>query len=294
MGVRWDWLQPVMTAPFVPTLGPAHPEAITSGLFADVIEIAGTGRFLPHDKDRRWADRKDEQVLTDAITQEPGLVLIPTLSTRRHCVKIHIYSQHPRGAMSEAADLGRRLCEEQAAGKARLIWFLPPGSDPDPIAACTRIQMRTFGHGHPAPAPKPEPGVVPLDEVTVPVRATFSAFSQKLAAEGFAFLEARIRDRGTGPVLTCRGDGKIVGAIGPMETMPDSRGIARLLPQYFGVLPEYRGLGLGRRLWRAAMQWGQQHQAAYQLLQTEAGGASDRLCGSEGLTDLGLVCTNTL
>jgi hypothetical protein len=42
------------------------------------------------------------------------------------------------------------------------------------------------------------------------------------------------------------------------------------------------------------MHWGQQHQAAYQLLQTEAGGASDRLCRSEGLTDLGLACTSTL
>jgi hypothetical protein len=42
------------------------------------------------------------------------------------------------------------------------------------------------------------------------------------------------------------------------------------------------------------MQWGQQHQAAYQLLQTEVGGASDRLCQSEGLTDLGLACTSML
>ena len=79
-----------------------------------------------------------------------------------------------------------------------------------------------------------------------------------------------------------------------MEIMPDSQGAARLLPQYFGVLPEYRGLGLGRSLWRAAMGWGQQHGAAYQLLQTEVGGASDRLCQSEGLTDLGLVCTSAL
>jgi GNAT superfamily N-acetyltransferase len=61
-----------------------------------------------------------------------------------------------------------------------------------------------------------------------------------------------------------------------MEIMPDPAGGARLLPQYFGVLPEYRGLGLGRSLWRAAMDWGQHHQAAYQLLQTEVGGASDR------------------
>jgi hypothetical protein len=42
------------------------------------------------------------------------------------------------------------------------------------------------------------------------------------------------------------------------------------------------------------MHWGQRHQAAYQLLQTQVGGASDRLCQSEGLTDLGLVCTTTL
>ncbi|MGH3283822.1 MAG: GNAT family N-acetyltransferase [Streptosporangiaceae bacterium] len=293
MGIRWDWLQPLITAPYVPTLGPAHPQAVTPRLFADVIGIAETGRFLPHDKDRRWAGRKDEQVLAGAITQQPGLVLVPALSSRRHTVKIHIYSRHPRGALSWAAELGKRLCDEHAAGKGRLVWFLPPGSDPDPVASCTRIQMQTFAPAH--PVPEPEPGLVPLDEVTTPVRATFSEFAQKLAAEGFAFLDARIREHsGTGPVLTCLRDTKIVGAIGPMEIMPDSSGTARLLPQYFGVLPEYRGLGLGRSLWRAAMQWGQQHRAAYQLLQTETGGASDRLCQSEGLTDLGLVCTSTL
>jgi GNAT superfamily N-acetyltransferase len=283
-----------MTTPYVPTLGPAHPGAITPSLFADVFQVAGTGRFLPHDKDRRWADRKDDQVLAGAIAAEPGLVLVPTLSTRSHAVKVHIYSQDPRSVLSRAADLGRRLCGEHDAGKGRLVWFLPPGSDPDPVAACTRIQMRTFGPGH-ASAVQPKSGlVVPLDEVCGPVRATFSAFAQKLAAEGFAFLDARIREHGTGPVLTCLRDGKIVGAIGPMEIMPDSCGATRLLPQYFGILPEYRGVGFGRALWRGAMQWGHQHRAAYQLLQTEVGGASDRLCQSEGLTDLGLVCTSIL
>ena len=93
MGIRWDWLQPLITAPYVPTLGPVHPEAVTADLFADVIQVAGTGRFLPHDKDRRWASHKEEQVLPGPITQEPGLMLVPTLSTRRRsCVKIHISS----------------------------------------------------------------------------------------------------------------------------------------------------------------------------------------------------------
>lgn len=38
----------------------------------------------------------------------------------------------------------------------------------------------------------------------------------------------------------------------------------------------------------------EEHRAAYQFLQTEASGASDFLCQSEGLTDLGLVCASLL
>ena len=37
------------------------------------------------------------------------------------------------------------------------------------------------------------------------------------------------------------------------------------------------------------MHWGQQHQAAYQLLQTEAGGASDRLCPCTLVSAAGLA-----
>jgi GNAT superfamily N-acetyltransferase len=92
-----------------------------------------------------------------------------------------------------------------------------------------------------------------------------------------------------GPVLTVLHAGRAAGAIGPMETMTDPSGAVRLLPQYFGVLPQYRGCGYGRALWRAAMRWGHQHSAAYQLLQTEVGGASGRLCAAEGLASLGFV-----
>jgi GNAT superfamily N-acetyltransferase len=84
-------------------------------------------------------------------------------------------------------------------------------------------------------------------------------------------------------------EGNVVGAIGPMEIRPDAIGTPQLMPQYFGVRPAARGRGYGRLLWRAAMHWGQSHGAAYQLLQTEVGGASDRLCLAERLVPLGFT-----
>jgi GNAT superfamily N-acetyltransferase len=206
---------------------------------------------------------------------------------------VHICSGHPATAQDQAARVCRELCRGDGAPSGRLVWFASPGSTPDRAAACTRIQLRAFGPGQPARAPAPGM-VISVQEATAAVRDTFAAFAEELAAEGFAFLRARMRQGATGPVLACVREGRVVGAIGPMEIAPDSLGVARLLPQYFGVLPECRGLGYGRALWRAAMHWGQQHGAAYQMLQTEVDAASDRLCCTEGLTDLGLVCTSTL
>ncbi|MGW6922002.1 hypothetical protein ACWGA9_12085 [Streptomyces sp. NPDC054950] len=62
MRFRWDWLAPVLPVPYVPALGPVHPGDPLPDVFAAVAENAGTGRFLPHDKDRRWADHKQEHV----------------------------------------------------------------------------------------------------------------------------------------------------------------------------------------------------------------------------------------
>lgn len=248
MALRWDWLQPLITAPYVPTLGPVHPQAVTASLFADLIEVAGTSRLLPYDKDRRWADRKDEQVLSEAIIQAPGLTMIPTLrTTRDSCIRVYTYSRQPQGTLNQAAELGRRLCQQHDVGTGRITWFLPPGSDP--AAACTRTQTRTFSPPQPATEAEAPAGVIPLDEASNAVRGTFSVFAEKLAADGFAFLDSRIRRGGTGPVLIVQRYNAVAGAIGPMEIM---------------------------------------------LLQTQVGGASDRLCRSEGLTDLGLVCTITL
>ncbi|MFI0717749.1 GNAT family N-acetyltransferase [Streptomyces sp. NPDC021224] len=278
MELSWDLLRPVMTVPYVPTLGPLHPDAVSCDVLAAVARVAATGAFLAHDKDRRWSDRKDERLLVAEVRQDVRRSLLPTL-TGHGVLRVHLYggAEH----LPEAREAAAELAAVHDAATVRVVRFQ---AEADPVAAATRVQLRTFDR----PAP-PVTGIEHLDALPGPVRATFGDFAEKLADEGFAFLRSRIHR--VGPVLTAVRDGRVVGAIGPMETLPDPIGRTRLLPQYFGVLPGHRGLGLGRRLWRAAMHWGCAHGADYQLLQTTAGGASDRLCQSEGLADLGFVCT---
>ncbi|MER8104716.1 GNAT family N-acetyltransferase [Kitasatospora sp. NPDC094016] len=207
--------------------------------------------------------------------------LIPTI-TDRGIMRLHLYgaSECLPGARENAAGLATL----RGAAKARVVWFQEA---PEPLAASTRVQLRTFDSRVPA-----VDGVEALSGTAADVAKTFEAFAEKLAGEGFAFLHSRLET--VGPVLIEVRDGRVAGAIGPMETMADPIGRVRLLPQYFGVLPEYRGLGLGRQLWRAAMHWGRAHGADYQLLQTAVGGASDHLCQSEGLADLGVVCVSDI
>jgi GNAT superfamily N-acetyltransferase len=284
MRFRWDWLRPVVLAPYVPTIGPVHPSVLTEDLFTDTLTAAATDRwFLRYDKDIRWSDTKDETVLVEHVVHRPGETLIPTLSQRgAGLVKVHLYGIEPESDAA-AAELAQKLAAEQGVAKTRVVRFLGPEA---PHGRGTRIQLQDF---RASVCPAPNGPVRSFQEWPAHVRDTFADFAEAMAADGFAFLYRQMQAGTVGPVLTAVVSGRAAGAIGPMEIRPDAIGTPQLMPQYFGVRPEHRGQGLGRLLWRAAMHWGQVHGAAYQLLQTEVGGPSDRLCQSEGLVPLGFT-----
>ncbi|MEV7193916.1 GNAT family N-acetyltransferase [Streptomyces sp. NPDC093510] len=286
---RWDWLRPVLTAPVVPTLGPVHPHALTVDLFeATLVAAAAERHFLPYDKDRRWGTEKQEVVLAEDVVHHPDHTLIPTLWTRgRGALKVFAYG-HRTDVLDQAAELAVKLAAVHGAGTARVVRPLgPETSRPRGV----RIQLQDFSTRH---CPAPDGPVRRLDDWPALVRGTFSAFAHIMEADGFAFLDRQVQAGCCGPILAAVLEEHVVGAIGPMEIRPDPAGIAQLMPQYFAVHPDARGHGLGRHLWRAAMCWGQVHGAAYQLFQTEVGGASDHLCRTEGLTTLGFVHTRTV
>jgi GNAT superfamily N-acetyltransferase len=290
----WSRLGPLLTVPYLPTLGATHPDAVGPQVWADILDIAGTGRWLSHDKDARWGGTKPESVIDSKAGDDH--VLVATLLRRGSgpgTIRVHCHGRATEQTLNEARTLARRLATEHQAGTGRLVWFLPPGHTPQEAATATRMQLRAFDQQ--APIPTDSGGtVIAFDTLPAPMAATFAGFAQTMADDGFMFLHQRILTDDPGPVLTVTADQRVVGAIGPMAILPDPTGHPRLLPQYFGVLPTHRGQGLGRALWRAAMAWGAARGAEYQILNTVVDGASDRLCRTEGLTDLGIVCTTSL
>lgn len=287
MNLTWDRLGPLLAVPHLPTLGALHPAAIGPQVLRDVLDVAGTGRWLPHDKDQRWGGPKDEHIID--TTNDGGRILVATLARRNAgTIKVYLYGQAEPQAVAHAQAIAHHLAGIYQVQAVRVVWFLPPGQVPAETVAATRVQMRTFDSANPIIQAEP---VIALDQLPTTVATTFVDFADAMAEHGFGFLRQHMRHARHGPVLTVVRDRRIVGAIGPMEILADPAGHARLLPQYFGVLPTYRGHGLGRALWRAAMHWGHTHHAAYQILSTVVNGASDHLCRSEELTELGLVCT---
>ncbi|MFI1843296.1 GNAT family N-acetyltransferase [Streptomyces microflavus] len=282
---RWDWLQPVLTAPIVPTLGPVHPDALSVGIFEDILRAAGTGIFLPYDKDRRWGGEKDERVLREDVVHQRERTLIPTLIRRgRGVVKVFAFG-FPDSVVDEATELAAKLAARHDVVNARVVRPLGSGTA---HPRGTRIQLKDFTTNA---CPAPDGQVLPVTDWPTAVQETFAPFAETMAGDGLVFLHTQMQAGQCGPVLATVIEDHVVGAIGPMDVRPDAIGRPQLMPQYFAVLPEARGQGLGRRLWRAAMHWGQGHGAAYQLLQTEVGAPSDKLCLSEGLTSLGFSHT---
>ncbi|GAA1353601.1 GNAT family N-acetyltransferase [Streptomyces beijiangensis] len=285
MFFRWDWLRPVLTAPVVPTLGPVHPHALTVDLFEDTLTAAAYDRyFLHYDKDRRWSMEKNEVVLPRDVVHERDQTLIPTLTRRgRGVVKVYAYG-HRGDILDQAAELAAKLAALHGVVGARVVRPLGPETVPRGV----RIQLQDFTARS---CPRPAGPVDVLSAWPDAVQSTFAVFAEAMSADGLAFLHSQMQAGRGGPVLTAVDKNRVVGAIGPMEIHPDAIGARQLMPQYFAVLPEMRGRGLGRLLWRAAMHWGQARGAAYQVLQTEVGGPSDRLCRAEGLTTLGFTHT---
>ncbi|WP_438290172.1 GNAT family N-acetyltransferase [Streptomyces sp. HUAS TT7] len=224
MGFQWDWLLPYLAVPYVPTLGPIHPDALSAERFNDILNVADSGKFLPYDKDRRWSSTKAERVLVDDIEHTARQTLIPTVLRRGlGTVKVHVYGADP-DALTTAADLAHKLCAVHNAQTPRIVWLLGP-EQPDQYAQGTRVQLKDFAAGAGA---APAFLAQEYGQLSPASRTDFAGFAQRMAGDGFAFLYEQMQAGAVGPVLTVVHEGRVAGAIGPMETMTEFEGEGRI------------------------------------------------------------------
>ncbi|MGH3833627.1 MAG: GNAT family N-acetyltransferase [Pseudonocardiaceae bacterium] len=256
-----------------------HPRALSAELFGAVLDVAGTGQFLPYDKDRRWSNTKDERIAGEII-HKPGLTIISTLSTfGNSLVKLYHYSESPPRT-GETDEWYRTWISTFSEARGRIIWF-----QDTPDGASTRLMLKTFGDQD-----KRKRGHV-MELADCEVADTFPTFANQPGTAGFSFLQQRMKaGLSDGPILVTVEDRRIVGAVGPLGTLADSTGRKIQPPQYFAVHTDYRRKGHGRALWRAAMAWGAENGAEYKILQAESGSPSELFYLSEGLSTLGFLC----
>lgn len=221
-----------------PTLGPVHPGDPLPALLTAVVENAGTGRFLPHDKDRRWADRKQERVLVDAVEHGQRQTLVPTLlESGPGTVRVHVYGTAP--------DSWPLAPTSPASSPPTTAPTEPASSRSSPPASPTRTSRGPASSSRtspPAPAPRPTSRCRSTSSSPTPRGSPTSRNRWRPTA-------SRSSTAGCWPGQSARSSASSTGTTGgPMETMPGAAGRLRLLPQYFGVLPTHRGLGYGRAL----------------------------------------------
>lgn len=264
--------------PYLPTLGPVHPDMMIAGVMKDILRVASSNDFLPYDKEARWSKDKLEQVLPDLIAQSPTGTIIPTLSQRgATSLKLHVYGN------PSAAVIGSTLAAARSFHPlpARIITFSNdrPRTSDDTLT----IFLAT-------PVPFEPSNVTMLDTIPTASGSTLNDLASDPDNAGFAFLAGEL-DAGKikGPVLVTADGGRVTGAIGPLQTLPDANGTPYLLPPYFGVAESARGQGNGRRLWQAAMDWAYRNGSAYHVFQAGTGSPAEAFYRRMSVATIGYV-----
>ena len=262
--------------PYLPTLGPVHPDMMSGAVIKDVLRVATSTDFLPYDKDARWSKDKLEQVLPALISQSPSGTIIPTLAHRGStCLKLHVYGNSTAADIERASEAARRL----HPFPLRIITFSVVR--PETMDDTSTIYLAT-------PNPYASSDVTTLDTLAPGIRSTLKDLAIDPDNAGFAFLAGEIdAGRINGPILVTTDQDRITGAIGPLQTAKDANGKTYLLPPYFSVSEEARGQGKGRELWRAAMDWACREGAEYHVFEARAGSPAEAFYASVGTKSLG-------
>ncbi len=258
----------IIQVPYLPILGPVHPEEISDTLLEQLYASSIQNLVLPYDKSQRWYKEPIERIYKDGIIRNKDGVTIRTTTPRGD--RWYIYGNH----------------HTSAEMKGMIIRFSPVPRATIDGELCTVIFMDTYKEVNSVKNTQ----ILHAHEVTQSQVQQIKAMGDHASQQGFTMLvdTGRVTSRDE-PTLVYLKDKKVAGAIGPLSILRDSRGILRVLPCYFGVDMTKERQGIGSLLWQAVRQWGVEHNAQYKVLQAEQGSPAEHFYRSQKMQCLGYV-----
>jgi len=264
---------------YIPTLGPIY----TSGnsvktLLRDVLNNSQTDDFLPYDKDRRWYKHKKEKILLSKILIDDYGLFIPVKNNfKNNVLKIFYYTTLKNtidnSIIKKTKKIAVELKNDEKIDKCFLYCFEKPKSQKKFL--CHNIYLKRITKKE--YLTKPPKSIDYYDNLPQEVKQTFNYLEQESKMEGFGFLwkEFIMKDKLLSPVICAVKEGRIIGAIGPLDILKDAWNILWLLPPYFGIKEELRRKGYGEKLWKSAMSLAYQKDAKYTLVQSLSSSPAD-------------------
>lgn len=263
-----NYLGDIISVPYLPVLGPVHPREVSQKLLAEIEASSRSGVLLPYDKSRRWYKEPTERITTIHKAQDSKNMTIATTTKRgeRH----YFYGN---------------VAPADATGT--IITFSREPLAPDPDEGCSVIFLDEYEHKM---TQYPDEHIRYAHELHSDQIAQLLMLSDPASRGGFEML---IRDNlissHEAPTLIYVDNGEVLGALGPLNILKDSRGIERILPCYFAVKSSARRQGVGAALWQAMRSWAYDHRARYKLLQAEYGSPAEHFYRRQDLRCLGYV-----
>jgi hypothetical protein len=155
---------------------------------------------------------------------------------------------------------------------------------------CCRLLLKTFDGGQHHQGRR-----LPIGELgkqAPAVRATFDAFAEAMTRDGFAFLRDRMAAGDvTGPSWSPSTPAAWSGRSAPWRSCPTRGPLPGCCRSTSACCARPAAAATAGRCGARPCTGATPNGAAYQLLQTELGGPSERICLSEGLSTLGFVTT---
>lgn len=233
----------LITTPYLPTLGPVHPDCIGTPLLEDIESVRGSHQPLPYDKDIRWSAVKQE-VLIGWYASDGCAYALTKKGQNNHA---YLYGTATR-----------QLLNELRAKAARIVHFTPGLG-----GAQLTIFVQEFASSHQHEA---DPHIRPLSALNDAQRASIAKLYAEPANAGFKVIDT---SDALEPFLMYVVGDEVLGGIGPFTVLPDKNGTPMLLPHYFGVHSDHRKQGIGTTLWRAHAAFAAQLGVQYMLFQSE-------------------------